>query len=214
MQYDIGEEVYVNLKPYEGVTAKITGAWVNSDTGTLFYNLRFKDGSTLRNAVEGDFTKLPVVESIKIVRLSNVPGAELYSVVEDNITGGKMVGVTSHSLETLFAGIQSRIHNEEYFKGIEVGSEVECVEGFHVVKGEVLRDIPLATPLAVDREYIEMFIRNCNRTLTVKNIVTQDVYSDICILSLDTPVCHMFCFAVPMTDVVLVKEGEDENSVE
>ena len=89
MKYDLGEEVYVNLKPYEGATAKITGAWLNPDTDTLFYNLKFKDGSTLRNAVEGDFTKLPCVESIKIVKLSNVPGAELYSVVEDNITGTK-----------------------------------------------------------------------------------------------------------------------------
>ena len=211
MKYDLGEEVYVNLKPYEGVTAKITGAWLNPDTGTLFYNLRFKDGSTLRNAVEGDFTKLPCVESIKIVKVSNVPGAELYSVVEDNITGGKMVGVTSHSLETLFAGIQSRIHNEEYLKGIKVGSEVKCVEGFHVVKEEV---IDAGIPVATDREYIEMFFKNCNGKLTVKNIVAQDVYSDICILSFDTFICHMFCFAVPITDVVLIKEDVDENSAE
>ena len=213
MKYDLGEEVYVNLKPYEGVTAKITGAWLNPDTDTLFYNLRFKDGSTLRNAVEGDFTKLPCVESIKIVKLSNVPGAELYSVVEDSITGGKMVGVTSHSLETLFAGIQSRIHNEEYLKGIKVGSEVKCVEGFHVVKEEV---IDAGISLATDREYIEMFLKNCNGKLTVENIVTQDVYSDICILSFKTIVfdAPMFFFAVPMTDVVLVKEDTNENSVE
>ena len=213
MQYDLGEEVYVNLKPYEGVTAKITGAWLNPDTGTLLYNLKFKDGSTLRNAVEGDFTKLPCVESIKIVKVSNVPGAELYSVVEDTITGGKMVGVTSHSLETLFAGIQSRIHNEEYLKGIKVGSEVKCVEGFHLVKEEVIDE---GISLATDREYIEMFLKNCNGKLTVENIVTQDVYSDICILSFKTLVfgAPMFFFAVPMTDVVLVKEDVDENSAE
>ena len=210
MKYDLGEEVYVNLKPYKGVTAKITGAWLNPDTSTLFYNLKFKDGSTLRHAVEGDFTKLPCVESIKIVKVSNVPGVDMYSVVEDTITGGKMVGVTSLSLESLFAGIQSRIHNEEYLKGIKVGSEVECVEGFHVVKEAIYAGISLVT----DNGYIEMFLKNCNGKLTVKNILAQDVYSDICILSFDTIICHMFCFAVPMTDVVLVKEDANENSAE